>query len=185
MLKKDEDLVTDSDKIAFINEHKDKYRAVLQVAGTEYRRAQNENYWVHKFIEKAEEVFSQGRLVVCDDCRFPNEKAALGPYNVIDVWVENPELPKESEGIVGHASEGMGPEGANWILYNLPSDGLPAFFDKLEALHAGLRGLGDPNETPLMRREFRELRLEPDRHERMTATHLTYYDEPSVAVEDL
>jgi hypothetical protein len=54
---------------------KDKYRAFQQFYGAEWRRAQDENYWVKRFTLSYEK--NRNVAVVVDDCRFPNEYKAL------------------------------------------------------------------------------------------------------------
>lgn len=51
-------------------ETKDEYRALLQMWGTDFRRAQNPNYWVTKVAQLI--VADAGNQVI-DDCRFVNE----------------------------------------------------------------------------------------------------------------
>ena len=52
-------------------------RTVMQVWGTDVRRANNENYWVEKAMDKALLLNSQGINVGIDDVRFENEAAAI------------------------------------------------------------------------------------------------------------
>lgn len=52
-------------------------RTVMQVWGTDVRRASNENYWVEKAIGKAVLLNSQGINVALDDVRFKNEAVAI------------------------------------------------------------------------------------------------------------
>lgn len=52
-------------------------RTVMQVWGTDVRRANNEKYWVEKAIDKALLLNSQGVNVGVDDVRFENEAMAI------------------------------------------------------------------------------------------------------------
>lgn len=107
--------IRDEAKIAWVNKHKIVLRELLQYWGTEYRRTQDENYWVRRWTEKVAE-YQDSYIPVCtDDCRFPNEKAALkrlgGHVFFIDTPSESVEkflLERDgavNKGIVGHASE--------------------------------------------------------------------------------
>jgi len=55
----------------------DEIRRLLQWWGTEYRRAEDENYWVKKGIERIEDVYEFYDLVVVTDVRFGNEADAI------------------------------------------------------------------------------------------------------------
>jgi len=53
-------------------------RQILQWWGTEYRRAQNEHYWVIKLLERMADLAEGGsRHLVITDCRFANEALAV------------------------------------------------------------------------------------------------------------
>lgn len=100
------------EQIAWVNKHKLKLRAVLQYWGTEYRRAQDENYWFDKFVNAARYALNEGYTVVVDDARFPNERAAikdiLGGYEIYLDSTEDYQLARDgtaAKGIAGHASE--------------------------------------------------------------------------------
>ena len=72
-------------------ERKDIYRPLLQVWGTDFRRAQDPNYWVSAMVDrlyrsKAEDI---DRCLVVDDCRFPNEYAALQTLGFYFVRLES------------------------------------------------------------------------------------------------
>jgi hypothetical protein len=61
---------------------KDRWRPLLQWWGTDFRREDDEDYWVGRLLERItrfEAVGDRGlaRSVVIDDCRFPNEYDAL------------------------------------------------------------------------------------------------------------
>lgn len=49
-------------------------RTIMQLWGTEYRRSQDDNYWVKKAMAK---ITNPKQLYVIDDVRFPNETTAI------------------------------------------------------------------------------------------------------------
>jgi hypothetical protein len=53
---------------------KDEYRALLQMWGTNFRRAQDPDYWVNQV---AKHIVADSGNQVIDDCRFPNEYTLL------------------------------------------------------------------------------------------------------------
>jgi hypothetical protein len=57
-------------------EKKDRYRRLLQVWGTDFRRAENPQYWIEQWAKKFNKI-REGANIVVDDCRFPNEEVAL------------------------------------------------------------------------------------------------------------
>lgn len=107
--------IGDDDKIRWVNYRKAKLRPLLQWWGTEYRRAENEDYWVDKAETYMRELLTAGRSIVMDDCRFDNEMelvAALGGKQVFIVCPKAEQLALERSGggavgIKGHASEGL------------------------------------------------------------------------------
>lgn len=59
-------------------EVKDGFRTLLQMWGTEFRRAQDPDYWVKRAQTKLARLVAEGfDPIVIDDCRFPNEYAML------------------------------------------------------------------------------------------------------------
>jgi hypothetical protein len=83
---------------------KDQYRHLLQVWGTEFRRKENDNYWVH-VLEAALEFYPE-RPVVIDDCRFPNEYSLLKSYGFTFVVLDDGETTREQgETEAAHESE--------------------------------------------------------------------------------
>ena len=58
------------------NKHITTIRELLQVIGTDVIRKYNENWHVQKMIDEIES-YSEDKLIVIDDVRFPNEKEAI------------------------------------------------------------------------------------------------------------
>jgi hypothetical protein len=52
-------------------------RALMQNYGTEVRRKDNPNYWIHKWADDVDGLVRQGKNVVVDDVRFLNEAEAV------------------------------------------------------------------------------------------------------------
>lgn len=64
-------------------------REILQAWGTEYRRAEDENYWIRQLVQRAQFLLQSGvsRLVITD-VRYPNEADALRRFgaSVFQLW---------------------------------------------------------------------------------------------------
>lgn len=64
-------------------------REILQAWGTEYRRAEDENYWIRQLVNRSQLLLQTGasRLVITD-VRYPNEADALRLYgaSVFQLW---------------------------------------------------------------------------------------------------
>lgn len=84
------------EKLAFINENKNALRLLLQCFGTEYRRAQNLNYWVEKAMAQVNKDNPQ--VAIFTDMRFENEAREM------DVQI-NLVRPNFSNGVPSHSSE--------------------------------------------------------------------------------
>jgi hypothetical protein len=53
-------------------------RHAMQTLGTEWgRRCIGDDFWVRLWLRKADDIIAKGGRVVVDDCRFPNEAAAI------------------------------------------------------------------------------------------------------------
>lgn len=76
------------------------YRQLLQIWGTEYRRAQSESYWCDKGREK---IHATEGLVFIDDIRFPDEAKMVHDEGGILIRIERPGGSRIKES--GHASE--------------------------------------------------------------------------------
>lgn len=73
----------------------DSVRRLLQWWGTEYRRAENKNYWVNLAEGAAVRTASQGGTPVFTDVRFPNEAEMIRDNGGIIVRVTAPLLTRE------------------------------------------------------------------------------------------
>ncbi len=89
---------------------KDEYRRLLQVWGTDYRRADNPNYWVEKWAVTFNAIRENENIVV-DDCRFPNEYEALtsNGFYVVRLASGSTTRPQDPLAAV-HESESYWPE---------------------------------------------------------------------------
>src|ERR1044071_3096258 len=82
-------------------------RVLLQWWGTEFRRSQDNDYWVKRLAERID----QNESVVISDVRLPDEMDAIRKAGG-EIWfVERPGVP--SVGIPGHLTE-VGLEGATF-----------------------------------------------------------------------
>lgn len=69
---------TDEEKIEWINLRKNVLRPLLQWWGTDYRRTQDNQYWIKQGIKKVEQARLDGlHVIVNDDTRFYNEATAI------------------------------------------------------------------------------------------------------------
>jgi hypothetical protein len=85
--------------VSAINDNKDKWRKVLQVWGTEFRRdICGANYWVDKVRSKIMEALAAGFSVVVTDCRFENERELIKSFGgqIIKVTRESGETDDHS-----------------------------------------------------------------------------------------
>lgn len=92
---------------------KQRYRALLQVWGTEFRRAQDPDYWVKKFRERYEGQLKKYATAVVD-CRFPNEYEYLKQrrFKFVKLDVDGPYVKKLTAAQAAHESE------AHWPLFD-------------------------------------------------------------------
>lgn len=84
------------------DEHKAKFRKLLQFYGTEYCRAGDNNYWVKKVAARIAEEKPEVALIT--DMRFPNEMAFCQKYGNA-IRVDRPGLPPLDGAAGVHASE--------------------------------------------------------------------------------
>lgn len=75
-------------------------RKVLQLWGTEFRRAQDSEYWIKKTEKKIVDLLYFGVSVVVTDMRFPNEVALIQRLGGMLWRVDRPGLKSD-----GHVSE--------------------------------------------------------------------------------
>ena len=73
----------------------DSVRRLLQWWGTEYRRAEDENYWVSRAWDVAQRVVKAGKTPVFTDVRFANEAKMIKDNGGILVRVSAPLLTRE------------------------------------------------------------------------------------------
>lgn len=75
--------------------YSDEIRRLLQWWGTDFRRAQEENYWVKRAERIAYAASKQGFTPVFTDVRFPNEAKMIRSHGGIIVRVEAPQSTRE------------------------------------------------------------------------------------------
>lgn len=71
--------------------YKDAFRTLLQRYGTDFRRAQDPDYWVNLFAGRLDRTLAEGhgQWIVVDDCRMPNEYALLRKYGATVIRLES------------------------------------------------------------------------------------------------
>jgi hypothetical protein len=70
-------------------------RFILQQYGTEFRRAESEDYWMEKGMERARKHVKAGKDIIFDDVRFPNEAIAIQRAGGLIVRVLTPTAIRE------------------------------------------------------------------------------------------
>jgi len=73
-------------------EVKQRFRKLLQYWGTEYRRKQDDQYWLKAWQKRAESLPDTIDIVCVPDCRFPNEYDFLLNNGALVFRVERPAL---------------------------------------------------------------------------------------------
>ena len=82
------------------NKHITSIRELLQVIGTDVIRKYNENWHVNKMIEEIKS-YSNDKLIVIDDVRFPNEREAILNLSGVVFFIVRPNISEVSN----HSSE--------------------------------------------------------------------------------
>lgn len=106
------------------------YRGLLQWWGTDYRRAQNPDYWVEKWHSATHVAANHNQIVLVDDCRFPNEYALLRDMGYVIVLLHSEHGSVSDDAVaVSHESE------AHWptFWYNLSLAWIPVS-ERVQAL---------------------------------------------------
>lgn len=100
IISKRTDISTENIKNELQGRHITSIRELLQVIGTDVIRKYNENWHVQKMIEEIES-YSEDKLIVIDDVRFPNEKEAILNRSGEVFFIVRPNVSEVSN----HASE--------------------------------------------------------------------------------
>ena len=100
------------------------YRQLMQLWGTEYRRAQNPNYWEERMRWVLEE--SEG-LVLIDDVRFLNEVKLCADFDGLLVRIARPGLPE-----LDHPSETALDDFKEWSLTMLNYNTLEDYLSEIQ-----------------------------------------------------
>lgn len=77
--------------IAELEADKARFRGILQWWGTEWRRAQNPNYWIDQTRKKILALKGISGLIVATDVRFPNEAELIENMGGVVVRISRPE----------------------------------------------------------------------------------------------
>ena len=105
-------------------------RRLLQWWGTEYRRAQDPDYWTKAWSRKIDQFDIENIHVLVDDVRFMNELNTIREHGGLIVKIERPGF----SGANNHASETSLDDYADWS-YVVVNDGtLAEFRRKVEEL---------------------------------------------------
>jgi len=105
-------------------------RRILQWWGTEYRRAQDPDYWTKAWSRKVEQFDLANTHVLIDDVRFMNELNTIKSHGGLIIKIERPGF----DGANNHASETSLDDYTDWS-YIIVNDGtLEEFKKKVEDL---------------------------------------------------
>jgi hypothetical protein len=105
-------------------------RRILQWWGTEYRRAEDPDYWTKAWGRKIEQLDLDHLHVLVDDVRFSNELNVVKEHNGLIVKIERPGF----DGANNHASETSLDEYDDWDQVLLNDGTLDDFEAKVEQL---------------------------------------------------
>ena len=124
----------------FVDEHHDiqdrpgltavTVRRILQWWGTEYRRAQDPDYWTKAWGHKVARLDLHKTLVLVDDVRFMNELNVIREFGGLIVKIERPGF----DGANNHSSETSLDEYRQWDGIIVNDGTLEQFGRKVEAL---------------------------------------------------
>lgn len=109
-------------------------RRILQWWGTEYRRAQDPDYWTKAWGRKISEYDVEQIYVLVDDVRFMNELKVIKEHGGLIVKIERPGF----DGANNHASETSLDDYADWDGKILNDGTLQEFERKVEMLVGSL-----------------------------------------------
>lgn len=104
-------------------------RSLMQWWGTEYRRAQDENYWVKKALAKCTDP---NKIYIIDDCRFENEAIAIKNKGGYLVRVERPLGPIPSN--PDHPSEVALDNWGGWDVVITNSSSLECYHEMVRSM---------------------------------------------------
>lgn len=105
-------------------------RRILQWWGTEYRRAQDADYWTKAWGRKVEQFDLENMHVLVDDVRFMNELNVIREHGGLIVKIERPGF----DGANNHASETSLDDYRHWDKVLLNDGTLDAFKTQVEQL---------------------------------------------------
>ena len=105
-------------------------RRILQWWGTEYRRAQDADYWTKAWGRKVEQFDLENMHVLVDDVRFMNELNVIREHGGLIVKIERPGF----DGANNHASETSLDEYRDWDEVLLNDGTLDEFKTQVEQL---------------------------------------------------
>ena len=105
-------------------------RRILQWWGTEYRRAQDHDYWTKAWGRRVEQLDLEKMHVLVDDVRFMNELHVIKEHGGLIVKIERPGF----DGANNHASETSLDEYHDWDRVLLNDGTLDGFKEQVEPL---------------------------------------------------
>jgi hypothetical protein len=110
-------------------------RRILQWWGTEYRRAQDPDYWTKAWARKISQYDPNTTHILIDDVRFINELNSIKEQGGLIVKIERPGF----NGANNHASETALDDYRDWDAVLRNDGSLHQFYGKLETLAAELQ----------------------------------------------